>query len=110
MKRLIVFTAALVIAVASLAGAQGKTMTARGAVKSVAADSLVITANDKDMTFAVDNTTKVVGKGMGTKSNEAKKEGKGLTITDVIKAKDNVVVEYHDLGGGKLHAASVRVR
>ena len=53
---------------------------------------------------------KVVGKGLGTKSEAAKSAGKALTITDAVHVKDNVQVSYHDMGGGKLHAAQVRVQ
>jgi hypothetical protein len=38
-----------------------------GTVTSVSSTSLVVTALGKDSTFAVDATTRVVGKGVGTK-------------------------------------------
>ena len=91
-------------------GAQGtsgaqktKTMNATGMVKSVSGDSLVVTANGKDMTFTVDGTTKFVGKGLGTKAAGGK-----LTATDAVSANDRVRVAYHDMGG-TMHAATVTV-
>src|SRR5262249_51083737 len=59
-----------------------------GMVKSVAANSLTITAVDgKDMTFAVDATTNVVARGAGTK---AAASGGKLAITDAVKTGDRV--------------------
>jgi|ERR687887_249401 hypothetical protein len=84
---------------------KAKTMTASGTVKSVSADSLTITSGGKDMTFAVDNNTKFVGKGLGAKSKE--KSGK-MTASEAVAANDQVSVSYHEMGG-TMHAASVRV-
>lgn len=84
--------------------AQGKSMTTSGTVKSVSGSSLVVTAKGgKDMTFAVDNTTKFVGKGLGTKAKEG-----AMTATDAVHDGDRVSVTYHDMGG-TMHAASVRI-
>ena len=117
MKRLASLTLALllVVVVGGVAAAQGaaaskKTMNARGVVKSVSGSTLVITSNNKDMTFDIDSSTRVIGKGLGTKNEAAKAAGSKMTITDAVKEKDTVQVSYHDMGGGKMHAASVRVR
>ena len=56
-----------------------KAMSAVGAVKSVSADSLVVTVGAKDMTFTLDNTTKFVGKGLSTKSG-----GAPMKATDAV--------------------------
>jgi hypothetical protein len=85
------------------APAKTKTMNATGTVKSVSGDSLVVSANGKDMTFAIDGTTKFVGKGLGTKAAGGK-----LTATDAVAANDRVRVAYHDMGG-TMHAATVTV-
>jgi hypothetical protein len=85
------------------AQAKTKTMNATGTVKSVTGDSLVVTTGSKDMTFAVDGTTKFVGKGLGTKAAGGK-----LTATDAVAANDRVRVAYHDMGG-TMHAATVTV-
>ena len=106
MKRLLLFglaVFALVVAQhAGLAG-QGKAMSASGVVKSVSASSIVVSSKGKDMTFAVDGSTKFVGKGLGTKSAAGK-----LTATDAVHEGDQVSVSYHDMGGA-MHAAQVRI-
>jgi hypothetical protein len=82
---------------------KGKTMTASGTVKSVSGTSLVVTGAGKDWTFAMDGTTKFVGKGLSTKS-----KGAPMAATDAVHEGDKVTVSYHDMGG-TMHAASVRV-
>src|SRR5258705_11415864 len=74
MKRLMmiaVAVAALCVgqAVGLDAQAKAKAMNASGTVKAVTGNSLTVTAaGGKDMTFTIDNTTKFVGKGLGTKA------------------------------------------
>jgi len=109
MKRLLLVAlavAALCVGQTVGVDAQGKakTMSASGTVKSVSGSSLTVTAaGGKDMTFTVDNTTKFVGKGLGTKAKAGP-----LTATDAVAAGDRVRVSYHDMGG-TLHAANVSV-
>jgi alpha-tubulin suppressor-like RCC1 family protein len=84
-------------------------MTAKGTVKSVAADSIVVTDKDgKDWTFAVDKTTKVYAKGGSHMTAEKKASGETMTIADAVKVGEKVTVKYHDMGETK-HAAEVRV-
>jgi hypothetical protein len=88
------------------AGQDTKTKTAAGTVKSVSASALTVTdKGGKDWMFTVDDKTKVVAKGAGTKSAKA---GGKISITDVVGNGDQVSVTYHDMGGS-MHAASVRV-
>ena len=115
MKGLMAAVAAVVMLAGVSALAQeaaapaGKAMTATGTVKSVAADSIVVTDKDgKDWTFTVDKTTKFFAKGASHMSDEKKASGEKMTIADVIKVNDKVNVQYHDMSG-KMHAASVRV-
>jgi hypothetical protein len=92
----------------SAASAQAKAknqMLPNGTVKSVSGTSLVVTALGKDTTFAVDAKTKVIGKGVGTKS--AAKSGKP-TIVDLLKEGDRVTVTYRDMGG-TMHASTIEV-
>jgi hypothetical protein len=109
MKRLLVIAlsvSALCLgpAVGAQAQTKAKSMTATGTVKAVSGNSLTVTAaGGKDMTFTVDNSTKFVGKGLGTKSKTG-----NLTATDAVAMGDRVSVTYHDMGG-TMHAASVRV-
>jgi hypothetical protein len=80
-----------------------KAMNANGTVKSVSADSLVVTAGAKEMTFALDSSTKFVGKGLSTKSG-----GAPMKASDAVASGDRVKVTYHDMSG-TLHAATVTV-
>ena len=109
MKRLLIVALAVVaLCVGQAVGldAQGKTKTstANGTVKAVTGNSLTVTAaGGKDMSFTIDNTTKFVGKGLGTKSKAGP-----ITATDAVAMGDRVRVTYHDMGG-TLHAANVSV-
>jgi len=109
MKRLLLVALAVVaLCVGQTVGldAQGKakTMTASGTVKTVTGNSLTVTAaGGKDLTFTVDNSTKFVGKGLGTKAKQGP-----ITPTDAVAMGDRVRVTYHDMGG-TMHAASVNV-
>jgi hypothetical protein len=109
MLRLAAAVAVLALVAAPVKAAD-KTMTAKGTVKSVAADSLTITdSHNKDWTFKVDSKTKVVATGGSHKTAESKLMGKTLEITDTVKTGAKVLVKYHDLGGGAMHAAEVHV-
>jgi hypothetical protein len=88
-----------------------ETKSAKGTVKSVAVDSLTVTDSaGKDWTFAVDTKTKVIAAGGSHKTADTKAMGKVPEITDVVKTGASVTVKYHELEGGKMHAASVRVQ
>jgi hypothetical protein len=113
MKGLFAFVAAALLLTGVQAYAQdaaaGKAMTAIGTVKTVAADSIVVTDKDgKDWTFVVDKTTKAFAKGGSHLSDEKKASGEVMTITDSVKVGDKVNIKYHEMGDKK-HAASVRV-
>lgn len=94
--------------VAAPAWAQSnKVMRASGRVMAVAADSVTVQSGSASLTFAIDAQTKVEGKGVGTKAREMKK---APAVTDLVGQADSVTVEYHDMGGGKLHAAKIRIQ
>ncbi len=80
-------------------------MLANAVVKSVSGSSLVVTADSKDTTFAVDEKTKVVGKGIGTKS---KAKGGKATIADLLEAGNRVTVKYTTMGT-MMHATGIEV-
>jgi hypothetical protein len=107
--RLTAVLAALSIAAASpSAAAQAKTknlLLPNATVKSVSAASLVVTSLGKETTFAVDSTTQVVGKGVGTKS---KAKGDKPSIVDLVKEGDRVTVTYRDTGG-TMRASKIEV-
>lgn len=84
------------------------TQTARGTVTAIGADSLTVSAGDRQLTFVVDAKTVVTATGAGTAARAATASGKpGPKLAEVLKVGDAVEVSYHDLGG-KLHAADVR--
>ncbi len=86
----------------------GKTMTASGTVSAVSGSSLTVKTGKEDMTFTVDEKTKITASGASTKSKEKKAAGEKTVITDFVGEGDMVRVTYHDTGGTK-HAASVAV-
>lgn len=104
MKRFVVVALAVLGLSIAVEAQKTKTATASGVVKSVSATSLTVTSGAKEMTFTIDSTTKFVGKGLGTKAQKGK-----LTAMDAVGSNDRVTVTYHDMGGGTMHAANVRV-
>ena len=104
--------AILMLAMVSTAGAAAekeKAMTAMGKVTAVAGDTLTIAGKGAEsMTFTVDSSTKITGKGLSTKTAEKAASGEKMTLTDSINKDDMVSVTYHDMGG-KMHASAVKV-
>ena len=89
----------------SVAAAAPAAKTASGKVASVAANSLTVTSGGKDLTFVVDNSTNVVGRGAGTAAAAA---GGRTPITALVGNGDTVSVTYDEVGT-TMHAVSVRV-
>lgn len=88
-----------------------KSMRAAGRVDAIAQDSITIVTGGRDkMTIVVDGATKVIGRGLGTKSRTIKADGRSTTIAELVKPSDNVVVTYVDAGEGKLRATEINVR
>jgi hypothetical protein len=106
MTRRLVLALSLIVSLAlpvSMA-AQAKNMHTSGTVKTVSDTSLTITAlGGKEMTFAMDSSTRFKGKGLGTKSQAGK-----LTPSTATAVGDRVTVDYRD-DAGTLHAAMVQV-
>ena len=98
----------MVAAMLTPAAADDKGKTVQGKVTAVSADSFTIAKGSESMTFAVDNTTKITGKGLTTKSNEKAAAGEKMTLTDSVATGDMVSVTYHDMDG-KMHAGSVKI-
>lgn len=85
-----------------------KTLKATGRVIAISADSMTIRPGMKDMVFVIDKDTKVIGKGVGTKTRALTAANKPVTITELVEEFDSVTVRYQDLSG-KLHAREVDI-
>jgi hypothetical protein len=110
MSRIVAALLAVAFACATPVFAADTTKSAKGTVKTVSADSLTVTdSTGKDWTFAVDDKTKVIASGGSHKTADTKAMGKTPMITDVVKEGSKVSIKYHEMDGGKMHAASVRV-
>ena len=109
MTRIVALGAMLLLAGAVAISAAEKTKTVQGKVTAVSGYSHSIMSGSQTMTFAVDAATKVLGKGLGTMASEKKAKNEPFTITDGVATDDTVKVTYHDMGGGKMHAAQVNV-
>jgi hypothetical protein len=79
-------------------------------VKSVSAGQLTITSGNRETWFDVDNDSTVIAAGAGTKSDRAKAAGKRLSVADLVKENDRVVVRYQHTAAGWLRVASVHVK
>jgi len=76
-----------------------------GKVKSATADSLVVTADNKDMTFVVTPETKVEAKGAGTATQAA---GGRIAFNTLVGAGDTVQFTYQE-AGATMRATEVRI-
>lgn len=111
MKKIARFALALLLAgmvgVAS-GGQKAKTSTVQGKVTAVTNNSLTIEHGSESMTFTIDESTKVVGKGLSTKMQQMAKAHEKFTITDGVAPDDRVNVTYSE-SDGKMHANQVHV-
>lgn len=87
-----------------------KTMRAAGRVMALTANSITVRPGAVTFEFAVDQSTKVIGKGVGTKLKAIKAQNQTPQITDLVDVNDIVSVDYRDMGQGKLHATQVKIR
>jgi hypothetical protein len=74
----------------------------------VTGNSLTVTANGKDMTFAVDSNTRALGTGAGTLTRQKRQEGQMTVLADFVGKGDDVIVQYAEKGGAMV-ASEVRV-
>lgn len=113
MRRLgsVVAALALTLAMSAVVHAQSaaKTTNAQGSVSATSPTSMSVKGKAEMWTFMIDKATTVVAKGATHTTLAAKADGKNTVLTDFVKNGDTVTVEYHDLGGGKLHAARINV-
>jgi hypothetical protein len=99
----------LCVAAAPVSAQSDKMLHGAGRVTAVSTDSFTIQSGSATQVFAIDAQTKIEGKGVGTKTRELKASQKSPVLTDLLSEADSVRVDYHDMGGGKLHAAKVRI-
>lgn len=85
-----------------------KEMNASGVVTAVSNSSLTIKAKGGESTFTIDDKTKVVGTGMGTKARTLKEAGAKPVLTEFVQTGDTVGVWYTEAAGTK-RASEVRV-
>jgi hypothetical protein len=80
--------------------ASAQTKWVRGTVVSVVADTVVVKAAGKDMSFKVDKNTELVARGAGKAQRAAEAQGAaGVKLTDFVKPGVGVEVQYKDVGG-----------
>jgi ABC-type Fe3+-hydroxamate transport system substrate-binding protein len=88
----------------------GETKEASGTVKSVAANTFVVTDTaGKDWSFDVDKSTLVLMKGGSHKMDAVKADGKPSQLSEFLAAKQDVSVQYSEKDGKKM-AKEVRVK
>ena len=82
------------------------TKTATGTITAISGSSVTVKTSTGDMTFNIDQKTRVIERGGGTKNRAAQAEGKtGAAANDLLKTGENVEVKYHETG---MHVASIR--
>jgi hypothetical protein len=82
---------------------------ASGRVTALTASSLTIKSGSGESTYSIDPKTRVLARGAGAATKDARAAGGGPAITDLIKVGEDVVVNYRV--SGKTNVASeVRVR
>ena len=82
---------------------------AAGRITALTASSLTIKSGSGEITFSVDPKTRVLARGAGTATREARAGGSGPAITDLVKVGEDVVVSYRTSGSTRV-ANEVRVR
>jgi hypothetical protein len=82
--------------------------TLNGTVSALTGTSLTVKTKDGDVTFAIDQKTQVIGKGLGTAGRKKTEAGEKPVLADFVAVGDDVRVVYHEMGDVK-HASEVNV-
>lgn len=82
--------------------------TMNGTVTALTGTSLTAKTKEGEVTFAIDQKTEVIGKGIGTAGRKKSEAGEKTILTDFVAVGDDVRVVYHETGAVK-HAAEVHV-
>ena len=114
MKSRLATSLALVVCLLGISAAQEKRAATiqRGSGRVIALTQSEITIQPgtrPNLVLAIDGTTKVVGKGVGTKTQALKREGRPVTVPDLVDRFDSVTVKYVD-EGGKLRVTEIDIR
>jgi hypothetical protein len=104
MRRLILTLGAALMLAAAPALAQ-QTKTVNGTLTEIAANSITVQVDGKDMKFSVDPKTEVTAPKGSTTQRAAAAAGKGVTVADVLKTGQAVEVRYDEQS---MRAASIR--
>jgi hypothetical protein len=79
-----------------------------GVVKAISASSLTLERNGSEITFGVDSSTRVLGRGNKTGPRDLVFRTPGPGLTDFVKTGDPVTVRYRQ-SGRVMKAVEVRV-
>lgn len=82
--------------------------TMNGTVTALTGTSLTAKTKEGEVTFAIDQKTEVIGKGIGTAGRKKTEAGEKTVLADFVAVGDDVRIVYHEMGAVK-HAAEVHV-
>jgi hypothetical protein len=86
----------------------GDAKVARGTIASMTGQSVTVTVGNRDMTFRIDEKTRVEARGGSTKMARAAIGGKpGIHIDEILKTGQSVAVTYNDKSGA-LQATEIK--
>jgi Domain of unknown function (DUF5666) len=80
-----------------------------GQITALSASSMTVKSGSGETTFSIDPKTRVLARGAGAATQEARATGGGPAITDLVKVGEEVVVTYRTSGKTSV-ASEVRVR
>jgi len=99
MMRRVACVAVAVFAVAAVAFA-GESMETKGKVKSVAGNTVTLTADDgTEISLEASTDSVIIAKGASHKMDDLDAQGKPSAITEFVKEKSSVSVKYADKDG-----------